>query len=222
VAHFAQALYRERQGGRKTALDFMATHLPAISDAEKALAAEHDADTPARQSLINTNLEEFYRSKAMYVWWMLRDMVGDDALKKVFAAYRPEQDKQPSYVQRLLEAQSKRDLEWFFDDWVYRDRGLPDFRIESVYPHQTMRGSYMVTVTVENLGEAGAEVPVIARAEGGEERKRLEVRGKSKKSIRLIVPVVPKEVIVNDGSVPESDMTNNQFKVTMPTGTEQN
>jgi hypothetical protein len=222
VAHFAQALYRERQGGRETALDFMAARLPAISDAEKSLAAEHNANTPARQSLINTNLEEFYRSKAMYVWWMLRDMVGDDALKKALAAYRPEQDKEPSYVQHLIEAQSKRDLEWFFDDWVYRDRGLPDFRIASVYPHQTMRGSYMVAITVENLGEAGAEIPVIVRMEAGEERKRLEVRGKSKSTIRLVVPAVPEEAMVNDGSVPESDMTNNRFKITMPTGTTQN
>ena len=40
----------------------------------------------------------------------------------------PEADSEPTYFQKLLEAQTKHDLEWFFDDWVYRDRGLPDFQ----------------------------------------------------------------------------------------------
>ncbi len=89
-------------------------------------------------ALINTSIEEFYRSKAMYVWWMLRDMIGEDALKKALAAYRPDADTTPSYMQHLIEAQTKRDLGWFFDDWVYRDRGLPDFRVASVYPRQML------------------------------------------------------------------------------------
>ena len=89
------------------------------------------------RSLVNTTSEELYRSKAMYVWWMLRDMVGEAALKKAIAAYRPEQDKEPSYMPRLIAAQTQRDLEWFFDDWVYRDRGLPDFKVESAFPRKT-------------------------------------------------------------------------------------
>ena len=35
--------------------------------------------TKAGRSLVNTTNEELYRSKAMCVWWMLRDMVGDSA-----------------------------------------------------------------------------------------------------------------------------------------------
>ena len=69
----------------------------------------------------------------MCVWWMLRDMVGDQALKKALASYRPEQDKEPSYMQKLIQAQTQKNLEWFFDDWVYRDRGLPDFKVESAF-----------------------------------------------------------------------------------------
>lgn len=213
VAHFAQALDRERQNGRQAALDFMGQHRAAVADAEKAIAAEHNPNAATNESLINTSREEFYRSKAMYVWWMLRDLVGEPELKKALAAYRPDQDKEPAHVQRLVEAQTKRDLEWFFDDWVYRDRGLPDFRVESVYPRQTTQGRYVVTVSVENLGEAGAEVPVMLRIEGGEVTKRLEVRGKSRNSIRIEVPSAPQEVVVNDGSVPESDMTNNNYKI---------
>src|SRR3984957_13326188 len=86
-----------------------------------------------KRGLVNPPDDALYRSKAMCVWWMLRDMVGEAALKKAIAAYRPEQDKEPSYMPRLIAAQTQRDLEWFFDDWVYRDRGLPDFKIESAF-----------------------------------------------------------------------------------------
>ncbi len=99
----------------------------------------------------------------MYVWWMLRDMVGEAALKKALTAYRPEQDKEPSYMPRLIAAQTQKDMEWFFDDWVYRDRGVPEFKIESVFPRKTMTNTYLVAITVDNLGTAGAEVPITVR-----------------------------------------------------------
>ena len=212
LAHFAQAVYRERQRDRQSALDFMRLHNSAIVDAEKSLASQPNRNL-ADDSLINTSREEFYRSKAMYVWWMLHDMLGDEKLKKVIAAYRAGRDEDASTIQRLVAQETHRDMEWFFDDWVYRDRGLPDFRIESVYPRQMLQGGYMVTVTVENLGNAGAEVPVTVKFPDGDETKRLEVRAKTKSSIRIEVPTFPAEVVVNDGSVPESDTNNNVFKV---------
>ena len=216
LAHLAQALQREQQNGRQSGLDFMGLHRTAIVDAEKAMTAAHNQTEAARESLINTSTEEFYRSKAMYVWWMLRDMIGDAALKKALATYHPDQDKESSYVQHLIEAQTHRDLAWFFDDWVYRDRGLPDFRVESAYPRATADGAYVVTVTIENLGDAGAEVPVTLRMANGEVTKRLEVHAKSKTSIRIEASSTPQEVVVNDGSVPEGGLSNNVFKIPPP------
>jgi hypothetical protein len=213
LAHFAQVLEREQQSGRPAALDFMGRHRTAIVDAEKALAAAHSENEAANQSLINTSIEEFYRSKAMYVWWMLRDMVGDAALKKALSAYHSDQDKESSYVQHLIEAQTHRDLEWFFDDWVYRDRGLPDFLVETAYPRARVDGGSILTVTINNLGDAGAEVPVTLRMEDGEVTKRVEVRAKSKAAVRFETNSSPREIVVNDGSVPESDTRNNVFKV---------
>jgi len=216
LAHFAQALEREQQDGRQAALDFMGRHRPAIADAEKALVAAHTQNVAANESLINTRTEEFYRIKAMYVWWMLRDMVGDVVLKKALAAYHSSEDKEAAYLQHLIGAQTHRDLEWFFDDWVYRDRGLPDLRVESAYPRAKVDGGYIVTIAIENLGEAGAEVPVTLRMEGGEVTRRLEVHAKSKAALRIEAASAPQEVIVNDGSVPESDLSNNVFKVPPP------
>jgi hypothetical protein len=216
LAHFAQALYVEHEKGRPAALDYMAQHkfaLGEIAPQTTAPRSETMSEDEVKRSLINTTSEEQYRSKAMYVWWMLRDMVGESALKKALATYRPEQDKDPSYMPRLIAAQTQRNLEWFFDDWVYRDRGLPDFKVESVFPRKTMNESFMLTITLDNLGTAGAEVPVIVKYSGGEIKQRLEVQAKNKAVIRVEVPSAPQEVVVNDGSVPESNRTNNTFKI---------
>jgi hypothetical protein len=212
LAHFAQALYLEHEKGRQAALDYMGLHRSAFTEAEKRTTLPRSEDE-ANYSLVNTTSEELYRSKAMYVWWMLRDMVGDAVLKKALAAYRAEQDKDPSYMQRLIAAQTPRDLQWFFDDWVYHDRGLPDFMVESAYPRKALANAFIVTVTVDNLGGAGAEVPVIIKFAGGEVSRRLEVHAKDKATIRVEVPAAPQEIVGNDGSVPEGDVTNNTFKI---------
>jgi hypothetical protein len=232
LAHFAQALYREQDSGRQSALDFMGLHRSALVEAENALAGERSGPSGgANQSLINTNIEELYRSKALYVWWMLREMIGDDALKKALTAYQPEADTSPSYMQHLIESQiaasqivgspvvasqTKTDLGWFFDDWVYHDRGLPDLRVAAVYPWEPSGNAHVVTVTVENLGDAGAELPLLLKMEEGQITKRLLVRGKLKVILRIEANSAPQEIVVNDGSVPESDMSNNVYKIEAP------
>jgi hypothetical protein len=212
LAHFAQALYLEREKGRPAALDYMGLHRFALGEIENPTEMPRSEDE-ANHSLVNTTSEELYRSKAMYVWWMLRDMVGEPALKKAFAAYRPEQDKDASYMPRLIAAQTQRDLQWFFDDWVYLDRGLPDFKVESAFSSKTATGSYMLTITLDNLGTAGAEVPVVVKYSGGEIMRRMEVRAKNKAVTRVEVPAAPQELVVNDGSVPERELRNNVFKI---------
>jgi aminopeptidase N len=119
-------------------------------------------------------------------------------------------------MERLIEAAAKRDLGWFFEDWVYQDRGLPDFRVQAVHPWTTEKGVQFVTVTLENLGNAGAEVPFTVECASGEITHKIEVRAKSSATRRVELPGVPIEVVVNDGSVPESDLTNNVFKVPAP------
>src|SRR5208282_4974171 len=120
LAHFAQALYLEHRTGRQSALDYIGSHGSALradeSAKETTTAPGSDAanSSSMSRSMINTYDEELYRSKAMCVWWMLRDMVGDQALKKALASYHPEEDKEPSYMQRLIQAQTPKDLEWFF------------------------------------------------------------------------------------------------------------
>ena len=213
LAHYAQAAFIEEQSGRQAALNYLNAHRTPLVEAEKA--KPHASDSETAHSLINAPDDLYLQTKAMDVWWMLRDMLDNPSLG-VLLNYHATEDKDGNYMQRVIEKETHRDLQWFFDDWVYRDRGLPDFRVNSVYSRPIVDGGFMVTITIENLGDAGAEVPVILRTESEEIIKRLVVQAKSKAAVRVQAASMPLEVVVNDGSVPESDVSNNVFKVPLP------
>jgi len=139
-------------------------------------------------------------------------------MQSALAAYHPGADKDPSYLQRLVQNSSKRDLEWFFDDWVYRDRGLPEFHVEAAYtrPLLTEGKSFLLTATIENRGRAGAEVPVLVQTPSGERVVRVVAKAGEKGSGRIEVPVAPDKIVVNDGSVPEANVGNNVYDVAPP------
>jgi aminopeptidase N len=205
----------EEEKGRRAAIAYLEGHRSALLAAETPTQAGHvrGANRGTEDSLINS-VDDFYvQAKAMNVWWMLRDIVGETALAAALHNYKASDDKDPQYMQKLIETQAHRDLTWFFDDWVYHDRGLPELRIASVYVAPPQNGTYITTVTVENSGEAGAEVPVTLHLADGESAEKLMVRAKSKASIRLESPLAPQEVTVNDGSVPESNSTEHVYKI---------
>jgi hypothetical protein len=204
---YAQLRYIEQEKSRETAQAYLESHREALIDAERPVQGRD----PAAHSLINSTDEFYIRAKATNVWWMLRGLIGETALTAALHTYRPEEDKDAMYMQRLLEAQSHRDLTWFFDDWVYRDRGLPDFRIASVFSKEVVGGGYLVTVTVENLGGPAGEIPVILRMTAKDAVERLMVPGNSKASVRILAGSAPVKAVVNDGSVPESNTRNNEY-----------
>jgi hypothetical protein len=171
--------------------------------------AESANSTEEGQSLIRASDEVYYRTKAAAVLWMLRSLVGDDALKRALKLYRDDKlDDDPKEFQRVLERISKRDLGWFFDDWVYRDRGLPDLSIVSVTPRALDKigdkgTGWLVAVEVRNDGDAMAEVPVTLRSGTLTTTQQLRVPGRSSASTRIVFEGTPTEVLVNDGTVPE-------------------
>ena len=234
LAEFMDILWTERTSSRAAAL-------AALQQAERPLALaepEVPADTPTSaasvpeassssssseggasprsagppaQSLVSATDDIFYRTKAAAVWWMLRAIVGDDALKAALRAYRsdPRLDADPAGVQRALEAASHKDLRWFFNDWVYRDRGLPDLSIVSVTPSQLearngLPAGWLVAVQVHNDGYAYAEVPVTVRSGSATQTVKLRIAGRSDASTRIVFPGTPEQIEVNDGTVPET------------------
>ncbi|HEU5341326.1 M1 family aminopeptidase [Edaphobacter sp.] len=206
VPEFMALLWLEQTQGRDAAIAQLQSKANALALAEPVVK---DDSTAVGQSLVDATSEVYYRTKAAAVLWMLRSIVGDAALKQALQTYRRagKDDEDPEAFERVLEASAHRDLRWFFNDWVYRDRGLPDLVIADVTPRLLQTAakgtSWLVSVDVRNNGYAAAEVPVTVRSGDLTMTQRLRIAGQSDASTRILFPSTPQEVIVNDGSVPE-------------------
>ena len=199
VAQFLGSLWLEQVEGRHTALEALQSSRGALARAEPGTPGEANG-----QDLIHAFDIVYYRTKATYVFWMLRDLVGDAQLAAALTAYNPAEDNAPEYFEKLLEKSTGKDLKWFFDDWVYRDRGLPDFSIGGVYPSLSANaGQWLVALDISNDGYAEAEVPVTVRSKSGTVTERLRIPGKGKVSRRVLIGGEPTQVQVNDVTVPE-------------------
>jgi aminopeptidase N len=211
MANFIGTLWVERVKGRESALEHLEASRGALAVGEPASPGESTG-----QSLIDAADAVYYRGKATYVLWMLRDLVGDKALAAALRAYDPTQDTAPEYFEHLLEKASGKDLKWFFDDWVYHDKGLPDLSISGIYPTASSQaGQYLVAIDLANDGYAGAEVPVTVRSQATTQTVRVLIPARSKVSRRLLIQGLPTEVIVNDGVVPELQASIHRRDITM-------
>jgi aminopeptidase N len=163
----------------------------------------------------------YYRTKATYVLWMLRDLAGSEALGRALRGYQPGSDTAGNGFEQVLERASGKDLKWFFEDWVYHDRGLPDLSIAGVYPNKaSVPGSYIVAVDVSNSGTAEAQVPVSVSSGTTTVTEMLRIPAKSKVSHRFVLQGKPAEVAVNDGTVPEVEASVHRQTLSMPAAPE--
>ena len=227
LASFMGSLWTEKQQGRDKALESLEAARPALALAEPPSPGES-----AGQPLPLAISPIYYRTKATYVFWMLRSMVGDEALSAALRAYDPAADLPQGYglpqgnshanaasppsspngleklVHRTVEqAGLSNDISWFFADWVNADKGLPDLSIASVYPTAEDAGNWLATVNIANAGYAAAEVPVTVRSNGSSITRRVLVPARSTVPQRLLILGKPIDVQVNDGTVPETQAT---------------
>jgi hypothetical protein len=208
VAHFMGTLWVEKQRGRTRALEQLESSRPALALAEPASPGES-----AGQPLALAISPIYYRTKATYFFWMLRDVAGDAALSAALRAYDPAadaslgylRDRGPGEFEKLLEQASiRRDLTWLFADWVDADKGLPDLAIDSVFPESVKTGQWLVAVNISNAGYASCEVPVTVHSDTNAVTQRVVVPGHGKAVQRILIVGKPVEVEVNDGTVPET------------------
>ncbi|WP_263383038.1 M1 family aminopeptidase [Granulicella arctica] len=207
VSQFMSLLWTEQNQGRAAAVEMLQQQANALALVEPEIVPGNDN---VGQSLIHASDDVYYRTKASAVLWMLRSAAGDDALKQTLIAYRKDrkQDSDPVGFELALEKNSHKDLRWFFDDWVYRDRGLPDLTIVNVTPRALppqggKPAGWLVSAEVRNDGDAVADVPVTVRSGTLSATERLRIPGHSSTSTRILFEGTPDEVQVNDGTVPE-------------------
>ena len=208
VAHFMGTLWVEHQRGRTRALEELEANRQAL-----ALAEPSSPGISSGQPLALAISPIYYRTKATYVFWMLRDLVGDAPLSAALRAYNPADDASKGYLhdqgpgvfEKLIEqASTRRDLSWFFADWVDADKGLPDFAIDSVFPAAAEAGNYLVAVNISNSGYAGAEIPITVRSDKNSVAQRILVPGHGKVVQRILILGKPTQIQINDGTVPET------------------
>ena len=215
VPSFMGSLWMEQNRGRDIAIQQLDNARGALSLAEPADA------TIDPQALLVAKDPVYYRTKATYVLWMLRDVAGDDALARALRAYQPGSDTKGTGFEQVLEKTTGKDLNWFFEDWVYHDRGLPDLSIAGVYPNKaSVPGSYIVSVDISNSGTAGAQVPVSVSSDTTTVTEMLRIPAKSRVSHRFVVQGKPAEVAVNDGTVPEVEASVHRQTLTMKAASE--
>jgi hypothetical protein len=209
VAHFMGTLWIEKQQGRKKALESLESGRSALALGEPASPGESPG-----QPLAQAISPVYYRSKATYVLWMLRDLAGDAALSVALRAYSPTQDAAhdlsptagSDYFEKLIEqAGLHRDLSWFFSDWVDADKGLPDIAIDSVFPSHTEGDNWLVAVNLSNSGYAAAEIPLTVSNSAASVTQRIVVPARGKATQRILMQGQPTQVQANDGTVPETE-----------------
>jgi hypothetical protein len=221
VANFMGTLWVERRHGRDDALRLLEADRAALALAEPASPGE-SAGQPLAQAISPV----YYRTKAAYVFWMLRDLAGDPALSAAFRNYYSAAGKDSakfaagSNFEKLLEeSEAHPDLTWFFADWVDADKGLPDLSIESIFPTSASSGNWLVAVKVGNNGYAQAEVPVTVRSASTFITHRVRIPAHEKVTERILVQGKPTEVQVNDGTVPETQASVHVTKLEDPAST---
>ena len=102
TAQFMASVWTEHQDGRDTAIAQMDNQRGALSLAETA-----DPDQDPGQPLVAAQDPVFYRTKAQYVFWMLRGIVGDKPLAAALKQYDAAQDTSPEYFERLAGADER-------------------------------------------------------------------------------------------------------------------
>jgi len=215
LATFMESLWVEKRRGRDQALEMLEVNRPAL-----ALAEPSSPGASSGEPLALAIAPVYYRTKAAYVFWMLRDLTSDEALGAALHAYvgasseathpaaNGNPNSTPAPLQRLLkQAGATRDLGWFFSDWIDADKGLPDLTIDSVFPNAAQAGTYLVAVNVTNAGYAAAYVPVTVRTAKNFVTERVFVPARGHAVERLVVIGPPTQVQLNDGTVPETQAT---------------
>jgi hypothetical protein len=226
LAEFFSLLWIEREKGRDAAVAQLDTIMqpvaaadtltePTTTPATNAESTSSAAQATVGQPLVSAEDELFFRRKAAAVWWMLRDIAGEQPLQIALSTWRTQAthhdspEEQARAFETLVEKTSGKDLGWFFNDWVLHDRGLPSLSIVDVAPREMAASTgrdkgWLTAVTVHNAGAAEVEVPLVIRSGTFSTTKRIRIAGNSNTTERVVTESAPSEVVVNDGSVPEA------------------
>lgn len=215
VPEFLVSLWIESTEGRTAALEYLDASRGALALAEPA-----SPGVDAGEPLVSAWDPIYLRTKAAYVLWMLRGIVGDEDLQKALSEYAAleyaalhaqeatsaaggDSSAQAQSFESVLEQTSGKKLGWFFADWVNHDPGLPSLAITHLYTSPENLGLTLVATTIANSGYAAVDVPVTLLSSKTKITQRVHIPMRSTVTVRMEIVGQPLSVQVNDGSVPE-------------------
>ncbi len=116
-------------------------------------------------------------NKLAHVFHMLRDEIGDaafdEAIRDFWREYRMKTAGWPD-IRRTFEKAARRDLTWFFDQWIERT-GAPQIEIADAEAKKR-DGGYAVSLSVRQTGEAyQLSIPVVLETMKGTVHRKLRV-----------------------------------------------
>lgn len=206
LAWFMASLWIEKQHGHEAALRLLEAGRQSL-----ALQEPESPGTGDGEPLAIAYRPVYTRTKAGYVFWMLRDLVGDGTLTTVLRAELKGDNaaaEEAGFEQVLRQAATGRDIDWFLSDWIDADKGLPDLSIKGVYPSAgSTPDSWIVAVDLANAGYAAAEVKLTVSSDAHSESTRVLVPARGKITPKVLLTGKPEQVQLNDGTVPETQAT---------------
>ncbi len=150
-------------------------------------------------------------SKPSVVFFMLRSLVGNDAMRDILKVYY-EQFRFTHVTgrdfQSVAEGVTGMDLGWFFNQWVWSTASI-DYSVTSASVVAHPEGGFTTSVVVTRTGEGW--MPVVIQV--GDERQLLESRDAAQ-TVEFQTETRPTEVVLDpDVILLESDKTNNRWRI---------
>lgn len=133
-ASYMEAVFREQTAGRKTYLDKIRDDRERVFSDEQNGSRQH----PLVNSIAvpdNDLFDATTYQKGSVVIYMLRETVGDEAFWKAVNLYLTRHkfgSVETDDLQDAMEDAYGKDLDWFFNQWVY-GAGYPELRVKSSY-----------------------------------------------------------------------------------------
>jgi aminopeptidase N len=184
-ATFMEAVFREHEAGHDAYLQEMRSNT-SLYILEDWLKYRRPVVYNRYGSAIDIFDATVYKKGAL-VLHMLRETVGDEMFWKALHRYLDEYKYQPvgtADLQRVFEETTSQQLDWFFDQWVYK-AGYPELRVRSSYQQPTGK----LTIEVTQTQTAEAMTPLVFRlpveieigTPAGQRTERIEITQRSQR-----------------------------------------
>lgn len=173
TTYVADYLYKEKQGrGQEQRLEWLRDYAGLINPGNDFPLSRFSARSDPVSGTVGYD-------KGAMVFHMLRQTVGDetfwDALRVIYNRFCFKAITWSDF-QTVFEKQSNRDLDWFFDQWVFRP-GAPEFRLADVKTAQNAHG-YRISGNIRQTApfyRFSAEM--LLSTAGREQRQNVTVSG---------------------------------------------